>query len=251
MARERKQLDFYSSSPSEINERLQELFLHPQWNDVELEFDYWHDCYLYKDNAAQFRRKLWEHNVPHRVNMSFSDTFAPYVVKTDADLCLGCGGQLSGDQCSACGLVNSLYEEKGDSDFKSNNYSPLARFRRAFVRILRRVGYWLPADEFKKIMEAYSVVSHTQLQQRDGGNHLNQYYCMYKLVEQFVSNEFNRRLVLQKIRLPADRRRLVAWDRRWRAIVDGLDCINYQPTLRQPRRGVNQVSWRVQPSELI
>jgi hypothetical protein len=136
------------------------------------------------------------------------------------------------------------------TEVRGSSYKPCQRFRKAFVRILRSVGYWAPEAQFQAVLTGYSLVVNAQTQQDGGGNLLNLWFVLYKLIELFIDNSYNRELILQKIRLPRDSRRVVAWDRRWRLLVDGLGCLEYRPTLKAERRGYVGVKWSYDTADL-
>lgn len=237
----RKQLDLWQDEPSRIMARVNEL-LDKGAIAKDPEFEHiWHHRIMIpwavgELSVTQFRKRMQSHNVPGFVNEHCTDLFKDKPLRTCADVCHGCGSKLTSDVCS-CGLVSNTYDvgEMETVVYKSS-YRPCQRFRKSFVRILRSVGYWAPESEFQAILKGYSLVVHSQTQQDGGGNLLNLHFIMFKLVELFIKDSFNKGLILQRIRLPKDSRRICAWDRRWAAIIDGLGCLEYKPTLRE-RRG--------------
>ena len=231
-----KQLDIWSDSPQQIVDRVNELFDKGSIkNDPELEHVWYHRIVIpwLTDSLTEieFRKRLNSHGVGNMINEHCTDLFVGAPVKIKAELCDGCGSTITSDVCS-CGLVNNNFDisEMAEVEFKSH-YKPAQRFKKAFVRILRQVGYWALEDEFKAILEAYNLIIHTQTQSGDR-NLLNLWFVLYKLVELFISDEFNRGLILKKIRLPRDSKRLIAWDLRWRNITQNLECLEYRPTLK-------------------
>ena len=237
-----KQLDIWSDPPQLVINRVNELFDKGAiTKDPELEQIWYHRIAIPwltgELSELDFRRRMNGEGVPNMVNEHRSNLFADAPVKTCADVCDGCGSKLTSDCCS-CGLVSNSYDiSEMQTVVLKSSYRPCQRFRKSFVRILRQVGYWSPESEFQAILKGYSLVVHAQTQQDGGGNLLNLWFVLFKLTELFIDDSFNRELILQKIRLPRDRKRVAQWDRRWRAIVDGLGCLKYQPTLKAERRG--------------
>ena len=231
-----KQLDIWADSPPRIVERVTELLDKGSIkNDPELEHVWYHRIVIpwLTDSLTEleFRKRLNGEGLPNMINQHCTDLFKDAPVKANVELCDGCGSRITSDVCS-CGLINNEYsiDEMAEVEFKSH-YKPAQRFKKTFVRILRQVGYWALEDEFKAILEAYNLIIHTQTQDGDR-NLLNLWFVIYKLVELFISDEFNKGLILKKIRLPKDHRRLIAWDLRWKNITQDLECIAYRPTLK-------------------
>lgn len=231
----KRQLNIWKDDPQRIIDRVNELIDKGSIKDPELEHLWYHRITIpwLTDSITEleFRKRMNSEGLPNLINEHCSDLFVDAPVKTRVELCDGCGSLLTTDVCS-CGLVNNNYDisDMNEIEFKSS-YKPAHRFKKAFIRILRQVGYWCPADEFEAILEAYGVVVHTQTQCGDG-NLLNLYFVLYKLAEIFIADTFNKGLILQKIRLPKDNRRLIAWDLRWMAITKNLECLQYRPTLK-------------------